>query len=54
MSAADDVDAAGDRVRGLCDRADERVDSVVATVNDKIAPTQERPRLHLVEGREAS
>lgn len=38
-SAADDVDAAGDRVSGLCDRAVHRVDSVVAKVNDKIAPT---------------
>jgi hypothetical protein len=54
LSAADDVDAAGDKVRGLCDRAVNRVDSVVATVNDKIAPTDERQRLHLVEGREAS
>jgi hypothetical protein len=54
LSAADDVDAAGEKVRGLCDRAVDRVDSVVATVNDKIAPTDERPRLRLVEGREAS
>jgi hypothetical protein len=54
LSAADDVDTASDRVRGLCDRAVNRVDSVVATVNDKIAPTRERPRLHLVGGREAS
>jgi hypothetical protein len=54
LSAADDVDAAGDKVRDLCDRAVNRVDSVVATVNDKIAPAEERPRLHLVEGREAS
>ncbi|HEX3546402.1 MAG TPA: hypothetical protein VHU62_07490 [Mycobacterium sp.] len=55
LSAADDVDAAGERVRGLCDRAVNRVDSVVATVNDKIAPTEPRPpRLRLVEGREAS
>jgi hypothetical protein len=38
LSAADDVDAAGDRVRGLCDAAVHRVDSVVATVNDRIAP----------------
>ncbi|CAN3131522.1 hypothetical protein ACNUDN_26810 [Mycobacterium sp. smrl_JER01] len=38
-SAADDVDAAGDRVSGLCDRAVHRVDSVVARVNDRIAPT---------------
>jgi hypothetical protein len=54
LSAADDVDAASVRVRGLCGRAVDRVDSVVASVNDKIAPTQERPRLHLVGGREAS
>ncbi|MGP4056798.1 hypothetical protein ACTWP6_18575, partial [Mycobacterium sp. 4D054] len=42
-SAADDVDAAGDRVSGLCDRAVHRVDSVVARVNDRIAPTQSEP-----------
>ena len=54
LSAADDVDAAGERVRGLCDRAVNRVDSVVERVNDRIAPTQQRPNLHLVEGREAS
>ncbi len=30
LSAADDVDAAGDKVRDLCDRAVNRVDSVVA------------------------
>jgi hypothetical protein len=55
LSAADDVDTASERVRGLCDRAVDRVDSVVATVNDKIAPTEPQPpaRLHLV-GREAS
>ena len=55
LSAADDVDAAGDRVRGLCDRAVDRVDFVVARVNDKIAPVEpRRQRLRLVEGREAS
>jgi hypothetical protein len=54
LSAADDVDAAGERVRGLCDRAVNRVDSVVERVNDKIAPTRERPSLRLVESREAS
>jgi hypothetical protein len=56
MSAADDVDAASDRVRGLCDRAVDRVDSVVATVNDKIDPTtgEPVPQLRLVGGREAS
>ena len=56
MSAADDVDTASDRVRGLCDRAVNRVDSVVATVNDKIDPTTAKsgPQLRLVDGREAS
>jgi len=39
LSAADDVDSAGDRVRGMCDKAVNRVDTVVATVNDKIAPS---------------
>ncbi|MGE2735786.1 hypothetical protein [Mycolicibacterium vaccae] len=38
LSAADDVDTAGDRVRDICDRAVHRVDSVVASVNDRIAP----------------
>jgi len=55
LSAADDVDAAGDRVRNLCDRAVDRVDSVVATVNDRLgAEEPKQPRLHLVGGREAS
>jgi ribosome recycling factor len=38
LSAADDVDTAGERVRGMCDKAVSRVDTVVASVNDKIAP----------------
>ena len=57
-SAADDVDAAGDRVSGLCDRAVHRVDSAVAKVNDKIAPTttptaqpSSPPQLRVVGGR---
>lgn len=65
LSAADDVDTAvdtaGDRVRGLCDRAVNRIDSVAATVTDKIAPEpqaqpapQERPRLRVVKGERAS
>jgi hypothetical protein len=55
LSAADDVDAAGDKVRDLCDRAVDRVDSVVATVNDRLGTDEpQRPRLHLVAGREAS
>jgi hypothetical protein len=41
LSAADDVDAAGDKV--------------VATVNDRLgAEETQSPRLHLVAGREAS
>ena len=39
-SAADDVDTASDKVRGLCDRAVDRVDAAVAGVNDKIAPSE--------------
>jgi hypothetical protein len=59
LSAVDDVDTASDKVRGLCDRAVNRVDSVVAGVNDKIAPAagqDGRPAagLHLVSSREAS
>lgn len=50
LSAVDDVDTASDKVRGLCDRAVNRVDTVVATVNDKIAPDREAPRLRLVDG----
>ncbi|SEH52694.1 hypothetical protein SAMN04489835_0975 [Mycolicibacterium rutilum] len=55
LSAADDVDAASGKVRGLCDRAVNRVDTVVATVNDRIAPDEPAPpRLRVVNGREAS
>lgn len=65
LSAADDVDTAvdtaGDRVRGLCDRAVNRIDSVAATVTDKIGPQpsaqpepQERPRLRVVKSERAS
>ena len=63
LSAADDVDTAvdtaGDRVRGMCDRAVKSVDSVVAGVNNKISPNSDQqptqpPRLRLVDGREAS
>lgn len=54
LSAVDDVDAATNRVRGLCDRAVDRVDTVVANVNDKIAPTDDAPHLHVARGREAS
>lgn len=40
-SAADDVETASGRVRDLCDTAVNRVDSAVATVNDRIAPVPE-------------
>ena len=55
LSAADDVVVAGDKVRDLCDRAVNRVDSVVATVNNRLgAEEPQPPRLQLVGGREAS
>jgi hypothetical protein len=54
LSAADDVDAAGNKVRGLCDRAVIRVDSVVGRANDRIAPAEQKPRLRLIAEREAS
>jgi hypothetical protein len=38
LSVTDDVDNAGDRVRGMCDKAVHRVDTVVASVNDRISP----------------
>ncbi|BCI55896.1 hypothetical protein NIIDNTM18_51740 [Mycolicibacterium litorale] len=50
LSAADDVDTAGERVRGMCDKAVHRVDTVVASVNDKIAPSSSAPQ----SSREAS
>jgi len=52
LSAADD---AGDKVRDLCDRAVNRVDSVVERVNDRLgADEAQQPHLTLVAGREAS
>jgi hypothetical protein len=38
LSAADDVNAAGDKVRDLCDATVTRVDDAVAKVNDKLDP----------------
>ena len=38
LSAADDVDAAGDKVRGMCDAAVSRVDEVAAKVGERIDP----------------
>ena len=43
-SAADDIDAAGDKVRGLCDAAVTRVNTVAATVDDRIAPAERESR----------
>lgn len=38
LSAADDVDTAGNRVSDLCDAAVDRVETVVARVSDRIDP----------------
>jgi len=55
LSAADDVDTAGDRVRDLCDRAVNRVDLVAERVNERLgADEPQQPRLRLVGRREAS
>ena len=43
LSAADDVDTAGERVRDLCGAAVHRVDAVVARVNDRIDPAGTPP-----------
>lgn len=40
LSAADDVDTAGDKVRGVCDAAVHRVDDAVGRVTDRLAPTE--------------
>lgn len=42
LSAADDVDTAGGKVRDLCDAAVNRVDDVVAKVSDRIDPAARR------------
>jgi hypothetical protein len=45
LSAADDVDTAGDKVRDLCDAAVTKVDGAVAKVTDKLEPTtQAKPK----------
>jgi hypothetical protein len=48
--ASDDVGAASQRLRGVCDRAADRVDVTLNTVNDRIDPadTAEGPRLKAV------
>ena len=45
LSAADDVDTAGEKVRDLCDAAVQRVDTAVAKVNDRIDPAERDSRL---------
>lgn len=39
-SASDDLGSASQRLRGMCDRAAERVDVTLATVNDRIDPAE--------------
>lgn len=43
LSAADDVDTAGDKVRDMCDAAVTKVDVAVAKVTDKLEPTKAEP-----------
>ena len=38
--ASDEVGAASQRLRGMCDLAAERVDVTLATVNDRIDPVE--------------
>lgn len=38
LSAADDVDTAGDKVRDMCDAAVHRVDDAVGKVTDRLGP----------------
>ena len=38
--ASDDVGTASQRLRGMCDRAAERVDVTLTTVNDRIDPAE--------------
>jgi hypothetical protein len=38
--ASDDVGAASQRLRGVCDRAAERVDVTLTTMNDRIDPAE--------------
>jgi hypothetical protein len=40
LSAADDVDTAGDKVRGTLDHAVHRVDDAVGRVTDRLGPTE--------------
>lgn len=38
--ASDDVGATSQRLRGMCDRAAEKVDVTLTTVNDRIDPAE--------------
>ena len=39
-TASDDVDVASERLRGVCDRAAERLNVTLTTVNDRIDPAE--------------
>ncbi|HEY7052449.1 MAG TPA: hypothetical protein VH496_10020 [Mycobacterium sp.] len=41
--ASDDVGAASQRLRGVCDRAADKVDVTLTTVNDRIDPAESPP-----------
>jgi hypothetical protein len=44
LSAADDVETAGDKVRDVCDAAVHRVDDAVGRVADRLVPTADTRR----------
>jgi len=54
LSAADDVDTAGDKVRDVCDAAVHRVDDAVGRVTDRLGPTEPRNEAGRGARREAS
>ena len=54
LSAADDVDTAGDKVRDVCDAAVHRVDDAVGRVTDRLGPTKPRNEAGRGARREAS
>lgn len=54
LSAADDVDTAGGKVRDLCDAAVTKVDDAVAKVTDKLEPVSRRAEGAQDARREAS
>jgi len=54
LSAADDVDTAGDKVRDVCDAAVHRVDDAVGRVTGRLGPTKPRNEAGRGARREAS